>query len=196
MYVCCKKDLRFSTAAIGNSTNHTAPAVMASLLPLLKELEMSRIKHVNLISDSPNSQYCNKGMFWFLKTLCEEFNITVKYVYLESSYVKGIPDGIGAKVKKNHGESHAFKSIGTNVICWGFVEKWPTRGCLFHWPIYLQRRRYYKVQKFLPKTEANERNNKTSRDWIHTTTARNYLNDKGQINRCYCLEGFIGARLR
>ena len=100
MYVCCKKDLRFSTAAIGNSTNHTAPAVMASLLPLLKELEMSRIKHVNLISDSPNSQYCNKGMFWFLKTLCEEFNITVKWVYLESSYVKGIPDGIGAKVKK------------------------------------------------------------------------------------------------
>ena len=35
-------------------------AVMASLLPLLKEFEMSRIKHVNVISDSPTSQYRKK----------------------------------------------------------------------------------------------------------------------------------------
>ena len=73
---------------------------MASLLPLLKELEMSGIKHVNVISDSPTSQYRNKGMFWLVKTFCEEFNITVKWIYLESSHGKGIPDGISATVKK------------------------------------------------------------------------------------------------
>ena len=48
---------------MGNSTNHTAPAVMAGLLPLLKELEMSESKHVNVLSDLPTSQYHNKEMF-------------------------------------------------------------------------------------------------------------------------------------
>ena len=69
----------FSKVAMGNSTNRTAPAVMPSLLPLLKELEMSGIKHGNVISGSPNSQYPNKGMFWLVKTFYEEFNITVKW---------------------------------------------------------------------------------------------------------------------
>ena len=73
---------------------------MASLLPLLKELEISGIKHVNVISDSPTSQYRNKEMFWLLKTFCKEFNITVKWIYLESSHQKCIADGISATVKK------------------------------------------------------------------------------------------------
>ena len=85
---------------MGNSTNHALPAVMASLLPLLKELEMSGIKHVSVISDSSTSQYLNKGTFWLVKTFCEEFNITVKWIYLESGHGKGIPDGINATVKK------------------------------------------------------------------------------------------------
>ena len=90
----------FSKVAMGNSTNHTAPAVMASLLPLLKELEMSGIKHINVISDSPTSQYRNKGMFWLVKNFCKEFNITVKWIYLESGHGKGIPDDSGTTVKK------------------------------------------------------------------------------------------------
>ena len=85
---------------MGNSTNHALPAVMASLLPLLKELEMSGIKHVSVISDSSTSQYLNKGTFWLVKTFCEEFNITVKWIYLESGHGKGILDGISATVKK------------------------------------------------------------------------------------------------
>ena len=73
---------------------------MVNLLALLKELEMSGIKHVNVISDLPTSQYCNKGMFWLVKTFCEDFNITVKWIYLKSGHGKGIPDSIGAAVKK------------------------------------------------------------------------------------------------
>ena len=69
---------------------------MASLLPLLNELEM----YVNVISGSPPSQYRNKGLFWLLKSFSEEFNITVKWIYLESGHGKGIPDVIGATVKK------------------------------------------------------------------------------------------------
>ena len=54
VYVWHEKDW-FSKVAMGNSTNHTALAVMTSLLPLLKELEMSTIKHVSVISDQlPN----------------------------------------------------------------------------------------------------------------------------------------------
>lgn len=51
-------------------------------------------------SDSPTSQYRNKGMFWLIKTFCKEFGISVKWIYLESGHGKGIPDGIGATVKK------------------------------------------------------------------------------------------------
>ena len=99
IYVWYEKD-HFSKAAMGNSTNHRAPTLMASLLPLLKELEISGIKHVNVISDPPTSQYRNKEMFWLLKTFCKEFNITVKWIYLESSHQKCIADGISATVKK------------------------------------------------------------------------------------------------
>ena len=35
-----------------------------------------------------------------MKTFCEEFNITVRWIYVESGHGKGIPDGIGAIVKK------------------------------------------------------------------------------------------------
>ena len=66
IYVWYEKD-QFSKAAMGNSTNHRASTLMGSLLPLLKELEISGIKHVNVISDSPTSQYRNKEMFWLLR---------------------------------------------------------------------------------------------------------------------------------
>ena len=99
IYIWHAKD-QFSKVAMGNTTSHTAPAVMSSLLPLLIELEMSGVKHVNVISDSPTSQCRNKGMFWLVKTFCKEFSITVKWIYLESGHGKGIPDGIGATAKK------------------------------------------------------------------------------------------------
>ena len=88
----------YSKVAMGVSTNHTAPALMASLLPLLKELRDSGIRHLNVITDSPTSQYRNKGMFWLVKVFCEEFGIPLKWVYLESGHGKAIPDGIGATV--------------------------------------------------------------------------------------------------
>ena len=36
-------------------------------------------------------------MFWLLKNFCKEFNITVKWIYLESGHY---PDNIGATLKK------------------------------------------------------------------------------------------------
>ena len=91
---------KFLKVTVGDSNNHTAPAVMTSLLSLLKELCDNDIKHLNVITDSSTSQYRNKGMFWLIKVFWKEFGISVKWIYLESGHGKGIPDGTDVTVKK------------------------------------------------------------------------------------------------
>ena len=61
----------------------------------------SGIKRINIVSDSPFSQYRNKGIFWYLKEFSEKYNISLKWIYLEHDHGKGIPDGIGAVVKRS-----------------------------------------------------------------------------------------------
>ena len=46
------------------------------------------------------SQYRNKTIFWFMKDFSEKYFVTFKWIYLESGHGKGVPNGIGATVKK------------------------------------------------------------------------------------------------
>ena len=94
------KEGSFSYCAMGDSTDHKAPAVMASLRDILKWFAESGTKKIIMISDSPTNQYRNKGMFWLCKQFCEEFGIEMVWIYLEVGHGKGVPDGIGATVKK------------------------------------------------------------------------------------------------
>lgn len=55
----------------------------------------------NIVSDSPTSQYRNKHMFWLPWNFCvERKKVEFKWIYLKSGHGKGVPDGIGATVKK------------------------------------------------------------------------------------------------
>ena len=55
------------------------------------------------------------------------------------------------KFKQSPRKSHAFKPISTDVLCWRFAEKWPTRGCSFHWPITYEEEDIMKFWDAIPK---------------------------------------------
>ena len=54
---------------------------------------------VNIISDSPTSQYRNKKIFWMIQSFAKEQKINIKWIYLDSCHGSGVADGIGATVK-------------------------------------------------------------------------------------------------
>ena len=66
----------------------------------MNDLVDKGIKEINVASDSPILQYRNRRMVWMLHCYCKEKIIDLKWIYLESGHGKGIPDGIGATVKK------------------------------------------------------------------------------------------------
>ena len=53
-----------------------------------------------LISDSPLPQYRNQSIFWMAKKLALKWKVTLKWIYLEAGHGKGIPDGLGAVLKR------------------------------------------------------------------------------------------------
>ena len=99
MYIWTKQ-YNYSRTALSDCTDHKAPALMTSIQPILNDLVDKGIKKINVVSDSPTSQYQNRRMVWILHCCCKEKMIDLKWIYLESGHRKGIPDGIGATVKK------------------------------------------------------------------------------------------------
>ena len=99
MYIWTKQ-CNYSRTALSDCTDHKAPALMTSIRPILNDLVDKGIKKINVVSDSPTSQYQNRRMVWILHCCCKEKMIDLKWIYLESGHGKGIPDGIGATVKK------------------------------------------------------------------------------------------------
>ena len=67
-------DKEQSHVALSHCTSRNAPAVFASIEPILIDFVNSGSKRINIVSDSPFSQYRNKGIFWYLKEFSE--NIT------------------------------------------------------------------------------------------------------------------------
>ena len=100
MYIWSKENCH-SRCAISDCTDHKAPAVMTSIKPILDDiLAKTDVTKINIISDSPTSQYRNRTMCWLLHSYCAENFVEIKWIWLESGHGKGIPDGIGATVKK------------------------------------------------------------------------------------------------
>ena len=56
---------------MGDSTDHNAAALMASLKPILDDLVGLGKKRINVTTDSPTNQYRNKDMFY----LCKQFTV-------------------------------------------------------------------------------------------------------------------------
>ena len=149
---------------MGDSTNHTAPAVMASLLPLLKEFGEAGIKQLNVISDSPTSQYRNKGMSWLIKTFYKDVKKSIENLMLSNP---SVPMYTVDDLLKN-GLEEAIPSIGLYTYQEEDIIKFrndipklkPMKGTM----------KLYEVQYILEQQEVTI-----------------------MINRCYCSEGFIGA---
>lgn len=57
-------------------------------------------KKINVVSDSPLSQYRNKSIFFVIKKFAEDNEIDLTWIYLECGHGKGKPDGVGAVVKR------------------------------------------------------------------------------------------------
>lgn len=90
-----------SFCTISPNLQHDAIAIWSHLSPVLAEYR--HIKEIHFVSDSPSSQYRNKGMFHIiLKKIIPSFpNLQAfSWNYLESGHGKGAADGVGGVVKR------------------------------------------------------------------------------------------------
>jgi hypothetical protein len=87
-----------------------AEAAWAGIQPLLNHLvDEKEISIINIISDSPISQYRNKTMFYLIKKFAAEQKIKIKWIYLEAGHGKGVADSIGATLKRKMDEAINYK---------------------------------------------------------------------------------------
>lgn len=98
---------------ISACTDHGPPAIWAHLDPILKSIreEMPEITKLLMWSDSPSTQYRQKGNFFFISTLPFQMGFkAISWNFFESGHGKGAADGIGGAVKRttdslvSHGE--------------------------------------------------------------------------------------------
>lgn len=73
---------------------------MASISPMITDLIEDGISDLTIVSDSPTSQYRNRFMFYFMHSLVKQHDVRLKWIFLEAGHGKGIPDGVGASVKR------------------------------------------------------------------------------------------------
>ena len=97
-----------SVASLSDHTSNQAAAVMVSVKPVLESLVKNGKVKINIVRDSPTSQYRNKKIFYMIQQLANDYEVAVHWIYLEPGHGKGIPDGVGAVVK------HAIKDI---IMC-------------------------------------------------------------------------------
>ncbi|CAF3793777.1 unnamed protein product [Rotaria sp. Silwood1] len=99
-----RKDNCFSFGCLSDDTSHLSESTWAAIHDLLDELlsgkDLKHITELNIISDSPLSQYRNKTTIFFLKYYATNRKITTRWLFLASGHGKGIADGIGATIKR------------------------------------------------------------------------------------------------
>jgi hypothetical protein len=82
-----------------------AEAIWAAIQDLLKELiDENTIYKINLILDSPVSQYRNKTTIFKMKKFAIDYSIDIKWIFSEYSHGKGAEDAIGAAIKHKFDE--------------------------------------------------------------------------------------------
>ena len=62
---------------------------------------MEEIEQLFIITDSPTSQYHNKGCAFLTKRFAEENDVDVTWIFTESGHGKGPMDGVGATIKNS-----------------------------------------------------------------------------------------------
>ena len=72
---------------------------LSRLMAILKE-EFPSLRFVHLISDSPSSQYRNRGVVHFIAKFQSLFNMEAFWSWLEAGHGKGPCDGVGGGIKK------------------------------------------------------------------------------------------------
>ncbi|CAF1566537.1 unnamed protein product, partial [Didymodactylos carnosus] len=89
------KNNSFSFASISDDTCHMAEAAWTAIQDLLNELiDENNINTINFISDSPVSQYRNKTTIFMMKRFAIDYNIDIKWIFLESGHGKGVADAV------------------------------------------------------------------------------------------------------
>ena len=120
---------------MSDNTDLKAPAMMINIKPILEKLLKQEKKLINIISDSPTCQYRNRKMFYLVQQFAKEYRVTIRWTYLEAGYGKGIPDRIGAVVKKAVRDIIAFNlhiphySV-KDLLESSFQEKLPSIGII------------------------------------------------------------------
>ena len=98
MYYVEANSIPHTFCSVYDSLQH-GPAVMwTHLQPVLSEILSS--SHVHFFSDGPSAQYRQKLNFIFANVIQYLVQKTAIWNFFESGQGKGIPDGIGAAVKK------------------------------------------------------------------------------------------------
>ena len=96
----CNDSVQY-VGSLSDNTDHKNAAVWASLKAMLSKinLNMEEIEQLFIITDSPTSQYRNKGCAFLTKRFAEENDVDVTWIFTESGHGKGPMDGVGATIK-------------------------------------------------------------------------------------------------
>ena len=99
-----RKDHCFSFGCLSNDTSHLSECTWTAIRSLLDELlsapEDKKIPEVNIISDSPLSQYRSKATIFFLQHYATQRQITMRWLFLCTGHGKGIADGVDVSIEK------------------------------------------------------------------------------------------------
>ncbi|CAF0941352.1 unnamed protein product [Rotaria sordida] len=78
-----------------------ADAAWCSIKDLLDYLIIDQQKkRIDIISDSPSSQYRNKPSIYMLNQYATKHAITMRWIFLECGHGKGVADAISAQMKR------------------------------------------------------------------------------------------------
>ena len=90
--------------SLSDNTDHkNAAAILKAMLKAMLSkinLNMEEIEQLFIITDSPTSQYRNKGCAFLTKRFAEE-NDVITWIFTESGHGKGPMDGVGATIKNS-----------------------------------------------------------------------------------------------
>lgn len=84
---------------------HDPAAIMARLEPVFKLIKAIKpnLRAINLVSDSPSSQYRNQQMFFYFGHYIVKYFPQLEvstWNYLEAGQGKGMADGVGGTIKR------------------------------------------------------------------------------------------------
>ena len=83
--------------------SHAAPttyAFMKKLVPAIKNLKPG-IRKINVVTDSPVSQYRNKSVVKIIASSQKELGVEMGWDFLEAGHGKGPCDGVGGSIKQS-----------------------------------------------------------------------------------------------